>query len=111
MPPVPKPPPREPKRLRRPRSRNGPRSEAEFVRAFHSDERVRWVQSLASCYSGERPCVNAHSRTGGASRWADYQTIVPLTKKEHDALHQGRLVIPRATLDAWAERTEARWQS
>lgn len=50
-----------------------------FVRAYGSPARVAWVRAQPSVVSGQRPCVNAHVRSGGMGRKADARWIVPLT--------------------------------
>lgn len=66
-----------------------PRKPSEFARIYGSRERVRWVKAQPSVASGKRPCVNAHTVTGGTQYKAGFETIVPLTHYEHTAeLHQ-----------------------
>jgi hypothetical protein len=89
--------------------------DAEWLRAYGSDERVEFVRSLPSVASGKRPCVNAHIVTGGTSRKADCTDIVPLTWSEHEEeLHK---IGPRLfeakygiNLRAAADETEAKFQ-
>jgi hypothetical protein len=116
-----------PKKPRRPRSRqplkrggrirarNQKRHSREWRRAYHSVERVEFVKGLPSVVSGERPCENAHTENGGMGRKADYQTIVPLTPREHVELHNfGPLwftIHYPVDLKAAAAETEAAWQA
>lgn len=70
-------------------ARSRAQKDAAWVRAFHSQERVEWVQARPSAASGKGPCENAHVKSGGTSRRADYIWIVPLTFDEHrKQLHQ-----------------------
>lgn len=96
------------------RPRNDKRRKSEFARAYHSEERVLWVQALPSVVSGETPCVNAHVRNGGAGRKADYRWIVPLTDQEHQNYHVvGKRFFEKwakVDLDAAAADVERRWQ-
>lgn len=100
------------------RARNARRKAAEFVRAFHSEERVRFVRS--------RPCVvclkfgeieNAHIEGGGAARRADYTKIVPLCRTCHRRMHRmgidtflARWGLTADDLPMMAEDTERCWQ-
>ena len=92
VPPVPKPKSRVkvPKPLARTKGvkrKNEPRRSAEFIRCYESEARVAWVKRQPSVVSGDRPCENAHIRTGGTGRKADAEWIVPLTPAEHRHLH------------------------
>lgn len=105
-----------PKRTGRPKLRNAKRKAKEFARAYGSKERVEWVKSLPSVVCGERPCVNAHVRTGGTGRKADAKWIVPMTDVEHQNYHVvGKRFFEQwagnIDLDALATATEAAWQS
>jgi hypothetical protein len=111
--------------------RNPSRRKKEFARAYHSAERVHFVQSLpcvacAELYAPE-PCPpapkidNAHIETDGVGRKAHYTKIVPLCNYlpdvpgHHPYLHAwGRKEFERITrvdLEAAAARTEQAWQS
>lgn len=88
----------------------------EWLRVFGSYDRVEWVTAQPSVASGRGPCVNAHTKNGGAGRKADYIWIVPLTNFEHTAeLHQhGQRTFERKysiDLIQCAVDTEARWQT
>jgi hypothetical protein len=67
---------------------SGPAARAKLDREYGSAARIAWVSSLPSVVSGQGPCVNAHTATGGLSRKAHHSSIVPLTVAEHDELHQ-----------------------
>lgn len=95
---------------------NRKRRASEFERAYGSKERVAWIQAQPSVVSGERPCVNAHVRNGGAGRKADAKWIVPLTAQEHENYHiVGKRFFEKwggnINLDECAAVIEARWQS
>ena len=67
---------------------NRKRRTSEFARCYGSTERVAWVQSLrCACGCGGTPCENAHAVGGGASRKADADTILPLTHRCHQKVH------------------------
>lgn len=85
----------------------------EWLRAYGSEERVQWVQQQLSVATGKYGCVNAHTETGGTSRKADFETIVPLTWAEHEELHQhGQRTFEAKygiDLKAAAADTQRRW--
>lgn len=117
---VPKPPKREKTartpiaRGTRPKARNGSRRSREWLRAYGSLARVAWVKGLPSVASGDGPCVNAHTRSGGAGRKADAAYIVPLTNAEHQELHAGGIGAferkYRLNLDLRARGIAMQWQ-
>lgn len=74
-------------RRSRVRTRNRKRHAKNWTRAYHSPERVAFIKALSCIVTGMRPSVNAHTVTGGASRKADYTTIVPVTQAVHDRAH------------------------
>lgn len=88
----------------------------EWLRAFGSQERVRFVAALpcrVSCCD-ERPCHNAHAKTGGMGRKADYRFILPLCAKHHRQAHdlgvrtfENRYKIGLLECADW---TEFKWQ-
>lgn len=89
--PCPKPAPRV-KKARKPVKRipvkrvNVARRKKEWARAYHSKERVEFVKSLPCWKCGAcGQSQNAHTVTGGKSRKADYDTIVPLCARCHTA--------------------------
>lgn len=94
---------------------NPKRKRSEFARCYGSIERVEWVRSQPSVIDGARPCVNAHTATGGTSRKADAETIVPLTGRQHDELHRIGVASFEAKygvdLAALAAHTERQWQA
>jgi len=96
------------------RPRNDKRRDREWTRAYGSEERVQWVQSLPSVASGETPSVNAHVRTGGTGRKADARWIVPLTWDEHEKLHRVGVKSFEATygidLESEARRIDKMWR-
>lgn len=87
----------------------------EFMRAYGGLERVEWVKRQRSVTGALGPCVNAHVISGGTSRKADAEYIVPLTWAEHEWLHKhGRDAFNvRHGLDLLDEaaETERRWQA
>lgn len=68
------------------RSRINPvsaRRQKEWARAYHSEERVRWVKHHPCLVCGRTPSENAHTRSGGMGRKADADTIAPLCHEHH----------------------------
>lgn len=89
-------------RTKRARWRNTKRHDREWVRAYHSVERVEFVKALPCVVTGEPgPCVNAHTLTGGTSRKGDYTTIIPVLASVHDAVHHRGW--------AWVVANDRRW--
>ncbi len=90
------------------------KQKADWQRAYHSQERVEFIQRLPSVVSGKSPCVNAHVRTGGMGRKAGSEWIVPLTGAEHIELHQRGMASFEAkyvvNLRTLATQTEERWR-
>lgn len=77
------------------RARNPKRQAANFVRCYHSVERVEWVKTLpcVAAFSFD-PCVgpieNAHIKGDGGSRKGHYTKIVPACEHHHrDDMHRG----------------------
>ena len=64
-----------------------PRSSAEFQRVYGSKRRVEFVKHLVCSVCGATPCENAHTKSGGMGRKADYTTIIPLCRKCHRIQH------------------------
>lgn len=96
---------------------NRKRRASEFVRPYGSKSRVGWVASLP-CVVGllcDGPTENAHTRTGGAGRKGDADSIVPLCRSHHVTLHRvGRASFERRyrlDLAAEAARVDAAWRS
>lgn len=86
--------------------------DAEWLRAYGSEDRVEWMRAQPSIISGKRPSVNAHTRNGGISRKADANTIVPITDEEHRLVHQhgwSYFGLTPDQLDEHAAETERRW--
>lgn len=87
--------------------------DANWLRAYGSEERVEWVRRQPSFISGKHPCVNAHTRTGGMSRKADSSTIIPITDEEHQLVHQhgwSHFGLTQEKLDEMAAIVERAWQ-
>jgi hypothetical protein len=87
-----------------------------FAHYFGCDARAAWVRRQPSVVSGETPCVNAHTATGGVAIKAHYSTIVPLTYAEHEFLHHygissftKKYGVTLDELRAAAIATEAAW--
>jgi RNase P subunit RPR2 len=89
-----------------------PRSKIDFMRIYGSKTRVEFVKKLpcTACNSG--PCENAHIKSGGMGRKADYTDIIPLCKKCHALQHQKGwkgLGLNAMLLEAAALRTQWLW--
>lgn len=94
----------------RPNPRNPQRRQKNFARAYHSSERVQWVQRLPCSLCGRGPSENAHTETGGMGRKADYTSIVPLCSPHHRSLHDhGVAPATRTYLREEAVRINALW--
>jgi len=90
--PAPKPQPKAKHEPKRPRAKNVQRSANAFARAYHSEERVEFVQSLPCIVPGcDQPSENAHIEGDGGSRKADYVKVAPIYSGHHrtrkDSLH------------------------
>ena len=59
-----------------------------WERAYHSQERVDWIQAMPCIACGAGPCENHHTRGGGVGRKADWETVVPLCAGCHRECHQ-----------------------
>lgn len=71
--------------------RNTKRHTTNWKRAYHSAARVQWVKQQPCALTGATGFplrVNAHTRTGGAGRKADYTTIIPLRADLHERAHR-----------------------
>lgn len=90
------------------------RSADDFRRIYGSPERREWVGNQPCVVCGVRLCVNAHTRTGGTGRKADYWTIIPLCHWHHAESHQGvKTFSAKYNLDlaVEAQLTQYRWTS
>lgn len=97
--------------------RNSKRRNKNWIRSFHSAERVEWVNARgclihnAEC---EGPIQNAHTQGGGMGRRADASTVVGLCNGHHCELHHHGVVTfqnkYRVMLVVAAELVEAAWQ-
>lgn len=79
------------RRKTRLRSSNPKRKRTEWQRAYHSKARVEFVKRLPCALSdviGLPARVNAHTKSGGVGRKADYTTIIPLTPHLHELQHR-----------------------
>lgn len=65
-----------------------PRSNIEFQRIYGSQRRVDFVKGLACVVCASKPSENAHIKSGGMGRKADYRHIIPLCKVCHQKQHQ-----------------------
>ena len=88
------------------------RTASDFARVYGSKARVAWVvaQPCLVCKGG--PCENAHIKSGGVGRKADYTQIVPLCQKCHRLQHQkgwAALGYNAARLEYAAYRTQFWW--
>jgi len=65
-----------------------PRSGIEFQRVYGSKRRVEFINSLPCMVCAKRPSENAHIKSGGMGRKADYREIIPLCPSCHRKQHQ-----------------------
>lgn len=103
--------------------KNPDRKAREFVRAYHSEDRVLFVKHGLRCcvpHCYRMPCENAHIETGGMGRKAHYTKVVPMCGYHHREIHQlGRETFETKhgdrgiafDLDVEAEWTEQMWQA
>ena len=63
------------------------RTEEDYERIYGSRKRVAWVQSQPCIACNRTPSENAHIRSGGMGRKADYRDIVPLCRSCHTLQH------------------------
>ena len=98
---------------------NAKRKAKNWSRAYGSEERVAFVQSLPCVFGGQSsPCAgviaNHHTESGGRGRKADAETVVPLCTRHHLELHQAGATAMETVygvdLKAEAALTETRWQ-
>lgn len=111
---VPKPAARTPKAKKRPRARNVKRHTKEWTKAFLSDVRVRFVNSLPCVVDMPGSCnrrQNHHVKSRGAG--GTYLDIVSLCEWHHSWLHKdGRQSFEEyynIDLDKAAAETQEKW--
>lgn len=88
------------------------RTENDYARIYGSRERVAWVQAQPCIACNRIPSENAHTRSGGTGRKADYTQIVPLCRPCHTLQHSKgwrALGFNSARLDYLAFLTQFRW--
>jgi hypothetical protein len=88
------------------------RTENDYARIYGSRERVAWVQAQPCIACNRIPSENAHIRSGGTGRKADYTQIVPLCRSCHTLQHQKgwkALGLNVARLEYFAFRTQFQW--
>lgn len=120
--PVPKPQPKEKKEPKAPRKKNLKRSSDSFERAYHSQERVEFINGLPCHIDGcQRIDIeNAHIEVAGMSLKASYDKIVPACRGHHrsrkDSMHslsreeyEGTHLVDLAALAAEYERMWRRY--
>jgi len=98
---------------------NPERKAKTFIRCFHSDERVKFVQSLPCVGCGGKGTtrsLNAHIVGDGASRRSSYKKIIPLCFTCHGMQHgSGWSALPRlnsaAERKAAADSTQSAWEN
>jgi hypothetical protein len=102
-----------PRKSRIPRV-NRQRKSKNWLRAYGSGARVKWIQEQGCLVCGWSPCDNAHVTSGGTGRKSDAKNIVPLCEGHHRlALHKhGRQWFETTyniNLELAAAETENRW--
>jgi hypothetical protein len=103
-------PTRKPKARKRIAPKN--RSSIEFQRIYGSKRRVEFVKAMGCCVCGKTPCENAHIKSGGMGRKADYRDIIPLCKACHQKQHQHgwkALSLDQQLLQGLAYMTQVAW--
>jgi hypothetical protein len=101
---------RKPKARKRIAPKN--RSAIEFQRIYGSKRRVEFVKRMGCCVCGKTPCENAHIKSGGMGRKADYREIIPLCSACHHKQHsQGwkALGMDQQLLQGLAYMTQVAW--
>lgn len=98
----------------------------EFIRSYHSLNRVAFVRDLPCASCGSRSGGhNAHTYSGGMGRKAGYLSIIPLCARCHYTQHQkgwgavvpnpSRVALTSSVIKAWcadrAADTEAAWRA
>lgn len=105
-----------PPRTTRVKARNPKRHAKNQLRAYGPAERREWIasQSCSVPMCPRTPCENAHTASGGVSRKADADTVIPLCRYHHGELHQHGAVsfqrVHRLSLAACAEATARAWR-
>lgn len=103
---------RKSKLTARKRIKAKPRTNVEFQRVYGSKRRVAYIKELPCVACGGGPCENAHIKSGGMGRKADYREIIPLCQSCHRLQHQHgwkALGFDAPTLDHLAYLTQWRW--
>lgn len=88
------------------------RTASDFARVYGSKARVAWVSAQPCIACHRTPCENAHIKSGGVGRKADYTQIVPLCPFCHRLQHQKgwqALGLNAARLDYFAYVTQFNW--
>lgn len=103
------------------RKRNPKRHSREWLRAYGGKERAEWVKRLPCFVCGRMGDwtsdflnENAHIESGGQSRKADYDKIVPACPHHHREMHRYIRTFARKygiNLEQAARDTESRWQA
>ena len=96
----------------RKRMKAKPRSSIEFQRVYGSKRRVEFVKRMGCCVCGKTPCENAHIKSGGMGRKADYRDIIPLCTACHRKQHQHgwkALGLDQQLLEGLAYMTQVAW--
>jgi hypothetical protein len=103
------------------KKRNPERQKKEKARSYGSLARVNWVKRHPCCVPGceNQNVENAHIKSGGMGRKADYHWIVPLCFEHHrggdDSIHElgsAELFdkVHDISLEYIAARLEREWQ-
>jgi len=88
------------------------RAPKDFARVYGSKARVAWVAAQPCAACGKGPCENAHTKSGGVGRKADYRHIIPLCAACHRVQHSKgwkALGFNAAKLEYVAYRTQFQW--
>lgn len=80
---------------KRPKSVNATRKATRWTLAFHSPERVEWVNAMGCCVPGctNGEIQNSHIRARGAG--GTYRDIVPHCLAHHDEWHRQKRIVWR----------------
>ena len=88
------------------------RSNIEFQRIYGSQRRVEFVKNLPCVVCTKKPSENAHIKSGGMGRKADYTQIIPLCASCHRLQHEKgwkALGLDAMLLDGLAYSTQWMW--